>query len=147
MLKEVISAVSNSIYNEFGSTHKIYADNIEQNLTRPSFFLNIIRPAVSEKIMNRSHVSIPMVVQYFPSSKEPRMECYEVADRLVHCLKYPEFDDVVYRGTDLKFDINDDKLNFYVQYNFFARTYDPDEVKPMQEELSPSVTTNREDDA
>ena len=123
MVNDVISAVSNALYSEFGSDYRIYADNVEQNLVRPSFFINVIRPAVTERIMGRLHVSVPLVIQYFPSSVGKRKESYEVADRMFHCLKYPEYKDSIYRGTDLKYDINDDKLNFYVQFLFYIKNF------------------------
>lgn len=146
MVTEVISAVSNSLYDEFGSTYKIYADNVEQNLTRPSFFLNVIRPALDEKLMGRSKASVPMVVQYFPSTLKARSECHAVADRLFSCLKYITYDGVTYRGTSLKYDVNDDKLNFYVTYNFFTITKSLDEEDTSFGEMADSVQTNREDD-
>ena len=146
MVSDVIAAVSNSLYKEFGSDYKIYADNVEQGLTRPSFFINIIRPAVTERLMGRQYVSVPLVIQYFPSTLGKRSECYAVADRMFQCLKYPEFNDVVYRGTDLKYDINDDKLNFQVQYNFFAVVHDTNEVEPTIDDMNSTVNTNREDE-
>ena len=146
MVNDVISAVSNALYKEFGSDHRIYADNVEQNLVRTCFFINTLRPAFTEHLMGRHHVSVPLIIQYFPTSVGKRTECYAVGDRLFHCLKYPEYKDVMYRGTDLKFDINDDKLNFYVQYNFFALVHDPDNVDPTIDEIESGVTTNREDE-
>lgn len=146
MVNDVIAAVSNTLYNEFGTDYKIYADNVEQNLTRPSFFINIIRPAITERLMGRYYVSVPLVIQYFPSEIGKRMECYTVADKMIHCLRYPEYKDVMYRGTDIKYDINDDKLNFYVQYNFYAVIQDTDEIKPTIDNIESTVNTNREDE-
>lgn len=146
MVNEVIAAVSNALYNEFGNTHKIYADNVEQDLTRPSFFINIIRPAITERVMGRYYVSVPLVIQYFPSEIGKRMECYTVADKMMHCLRYPEYKEVMYRGTDIKYDINDDKLNFYVQYNYYAVIHDTDKVDPTIDVIESTVNTNREDE-
>lgn len=146
MVNDVISAVSNALYDEFGNEYRIYADNVEQNLVRPCFFINTIRPAQLSGSIGRTKMSVPMVIQYFPTSIGKRLECYAVSDKLFRCLKYPEYNDVMFRGTDLKFDINDDKLNFYVQYNFFTVDADPDEVKPTIDEVEPTVNTNREDE-
>lgn len=74
------------------------------------------------------------------------MECYTVADKMMHCLRYPNYKDVMYRGTDTKYDINDDKLNFYVQYNFYAVVQDTDEVKNTIDNIESTVNTNREDE-
>ena len=120
MLKEVISAVSNSLYSEFGNTHKIYADNIEQNLARPSFFLNIIRPAVSEKLMSRSYVSVPMIIQYFPSSNEKRSECHEVMERLMNALETITVDGDLCRGTNMNGEVVDNVLSFFVNYDMYV---------------------------
>ena len=146
MVNDVIAAVSNSLYNEFGEEYRIYADNVEQNLVRPCFFINIIRPALLSGSIGRDKMSVPLVIQYFPTGIGKRLECYSVADRLFRCLKYSEYKDVVFRGTDIKFDINDDKLNFYVQYNFFTVEHDPDTVEPTIDDVQSTVSTNREDD-
>lgn len=146
MVREVINAASSSLYDEFGKAYKIHIDSIEQNLTRPSFFIKTLRPAVTEKLMGRSHVSIPLLIRYFPTVKGNYSECYEVADRLFQCLKYIEYDGVLYRGTSLKFDVIDDVLNFRVQYNFFTVVHDTDEVKPTIDEIESTVNTNREDE-
>lgn len=146
MVNDVIAAVSNSLYNEFGKDYRIYADNVEQNLVRPCFFINVIRPARLPGSVGRDKMSVPLVIQYFPTSVGKRTECYSVADRMFTCLKYPEYNDVVFRGTDLKFDINDDKLNFNVQYNFFTVDVDPNEVKPTIDEVESAVGVKRKDD-
>ncbi len=146
MLKSVISAISNAIYGEFGSNHKIYTDNIEQGSIRGSFLIRTLSPSMSERIMNRSKVHVPIVIQYFPVSTGKRLECYAVAEKLFQCLKYPEYDDVTYRGTELRYNITDDTLNFYVQYDFFAITYDPDEVIPTIDDVESSVNAIRKDD-
>ena len=146
MVEDVISAVSNALYSEFGNDYRIYADNIEQNLVRPCFFINVVRPAVLSGSIGRDKMSVPLVIQYFPSTLGKRLECYKVSDRMFRCLKYPEFNNVVYRGTDLKYDINDDKLNFYVQYDFFTFVTTTDEVKPTIDHIESTVNTNREDE-
>lgn len=146
MVNDVIAAVSNALYSEFGSEHRIYSDNVEQNLTRPCFFISVIRPALLPGSIGRDKMSVPLVIQYFPTTVGKRTECYSVSDKLFRCLKYPEYKDVMFRGTDLKFDINDDKLNFYVQYNFFTVVNDPDEVKPTIDGIESTVNTNREDE-
>ena len=146
MVNDVISAVSNALYSEFGRNYRIYADNIEQNLVRPCFFINIIRPASLSGSIGRDKMSVPLVIQYFPSTLGKRTECYKVADRMFQCLKYPEFNSVVYRGTDLKYDINDDKLNFYVHYKFFTVTNDPDENINTIDSVESTVNTQREDE-
>lgn len=146
MVSDVIAAVSNALYEEFGKEYKIYADNIEQNIVRPSFVINIVRPALLPSTIGRSKMSVPLVIQYLPTSLGKRMECYAVADQMFRCLKYPEYNDVMFRGTDMKFDIDDDKLNFRVQYNFPTVVVDPDEVKPTIDDMDTTVTTNREDE-
>lgn len=146
MVNDVIAAVSNALYTEFGGEYRIYSDNVEQNLVRPCFFINVVRPALLPGSIGRDKMSVPLVVQYFPTSVGKRTECYAVSEQLFNCLKYPEYEGVTYRGTDLKFDINDDKLNFYVHYKFFTVVHDTDKVEPTIDEIESAVNTNREDD-
>lgn len=146
MVNDVIAAVSNAIYTAFGKDYRIYADNVEQNLIRPCFFINTIRPGTLPGSIGRDKMSVPLVIQYFPTTVGKRTECYTVADKLFHYLKFPSYNNVTFRGTDLKFDINDDKLNFYVQYNFFTVVNDTDEVIDTIDGIESTVNTNREDD-
>lgn len=146
VVENLISAVSNALYDEFGSEYVIYVDNVEQDLKRPSFFINVIRPAFKPRIMNRTNVDVPLVIQYFPSSTGKRSECYAVAEQMMRCLKFPEYHDNVYRGIDLKFDIKEDVLNFYVRYNFFTITVDPNAADNGMDGLTANTKTNREDD-
>lgn len=146
MVNSVISAVSNALYEEFGSNHTIYADNVEQNLTRPCFYINVIRPAKLPGSIGREKMSVPLVVQYFPDNLGMRTIWYEVAERLFQCLKYPTYDGVVYRGTDLKYDVSDDKINFYVKYDFFTKTQETDVEDNSIMEIESSVNATRKDD-
>lgn len=146
MVNNVISAVSNALYNEFGSNHTIYADNVEQNLTRPCFYINVIRPAVLPGTIGRDKRSIPLVIQYFPDALGMRTVWYDVAERLFQCLKYPSYDGVIFRGTDLKYDVSEDKINFYVKYEFFTETRETDAEDTTFGEYESDVNAERKDD-
>lgn len=141
MVNKVIAAVSTAIYNEFGDGYRIYADNVEQGLKRPCFFINVVRPSRSERLMGRSYRSVPLVIQYFPASQGKRTECHAVSERLFSCLSYPKNGDDVFRGTDMKYDINDDKLNFHIQYNFYTLTVNYDD-KILMSDVSESIESN-----
>lgn len=145
MVNKLITAVSIALYNEFGGKDRIYPDNIEQHLERPCFFINVVRPSKSERLMGRAYRSVPLVIQYFPKSQGKRTECYGVAERLFQCLSYPQNGDDMFRGTDMRYDINDDKLNFHVQYNFYTLTVNDDE-KILMADVSESIDSKREDD-
>lgn len=146
MVRDVISAVSNALYDEFGDSYKIYADNVEQNLQRPCFYINTLRPTVLPGSIGRDILSVPLLIHYFPATVGKRLECYAIAEKLFQCLKYPEYNDVMFRGTNLKFDIVDDNLNFRVQYDFFTVVQDTDEVKNTIDGIESTVNTNREDE-
>lgn len=145
MVNKLITAVSTALYNEFGERYRIYPDNVEQHLIRPCFFINVLRPSKIEKLMGRAYRSVPLVIQYFPETQGKRMECYGVAERMFECLAYPSVGDEIFRGTNMRYDTNDDKLNFQVNYNFYTLTVNEGEGNPMQT-VSDSVNTMREDD-
>lgn len=146
MVREVVSAVSNALYNEFGTDYRIYVDSIEQNLNRPSFLIRPLRSSVSERLMGRSQVSVPLLILYFPTRPGQYLECCDVGDRLTNCLKYPGYDDVLYRGTNIKFDIIDDVLNFRITYNFFTVTQETNVEDNTIGEFESSVNAARKDD-
>lgn len=60
-------------------------------------------------------------IQYFPESKDsPNVECNEVAERMFWCLEVIQADGGAVRGSNMKYEIVDGVLNFFVDYDCFV---------------------------
>ena len=122
MTNEIIRAVSIALNAEFGDDYKIYGEEIKQGLKEPCFFVQCLEPTTELFIGRRYEKTTPLCIQYFPQSRRtPETECNEVAERLMWCLEYITMDGKPYRGTKMKYSIEDDVLNFFVNFDFFVR--------------------------
>jgi len=60
------------------------------------------------------------VIQYFPHSDDRKGECYDVGEKMLECLEVIPVDGFLLRGTEMKFEIVDGVLHFFVDYNAFS---------------------------
>ena len=74
------------------------------------------------------------MIQYFPSTDDRKGECYRVGEKMFECLEVIPVDDFFLRGTEMRFDIVDGILHFFVDYNAFVRKVEQkqDAMKTMQ---------------
>lgn len=117
MINDIISGITNGIYEEFGSGHKIYTENIEQGLSEPCFFIVLLEAQQSRIIGNRFMLNASFDVHYFPSTKAKNKEMQEAAQRLYGVLqRITLLDGDMLNGFDLKWEMVEDVLHFFVSY-------------------------------
>ncbi len=122
MINEIISGMTNGIYQEFGSNYKIYTENIEQGLSEPCFFIAVIEAEQVRIIGNRYMLTAVLDVHYFPSTKAKNKEMQDVASRLYKGLERITFlDGDMVNGFELKSEIVDDVLHFFVTYKLTVK--------------------------
>lgn len=61
-------------------------------------------------------------IQYFPETAEIVKECHEVGEAMYFCLEYItcQGDDRPIRGTKMHYELKDDVLNFFVNYDLLS---------------------------
>ncbi|HBF2379010.1 hypothetical protein QQO69_17990 [Clostridioides difficile] len=120
MLNNIIDGISVKLDKSFGNEYTIYSEDVEQGINEPCFFIVPI---------NSSKVSYPNArelkknsfdVHYFPKSNDKSFEINEVAEMLLEELEYIEIDGDLVRGTNMNFEIVDNVLHFFVDYNYFT---------------------------
>lgn len=117
MINDIISGMTNGIYDEFGSGYKIYTENIEQGLSEPCFFIVLLQAQQSRIIGNRFILSASFDVHYFPSTKAKNKEMQEVAQRLYPVLqRITLLDGDMLNGFEMNWEMVEDVLHFFVSY-------------------------------
>lgn len=120
MLNNIIDGISVKLDKSFGESYTIYSEDVEQGINEPCFFIVPI---------NSSKVSYPNArelkknsfdVNYFPKSNDKSFEINEIAEMLLEELEYIEIDGDLVRGTNMNFEIIDNVLHFFVDYNYFT---------------------------
>ncbi len=134
MISQIVEAVSLALNKEFGDDYKIYAEEAEQDMENPCFFVICNTPRNTlfrGKKYFRSHI---FCIQYIPSTENILTECNHVIERLFACLEYISVDDILIRGKKMEPEVKDDVLYFFVNYDFFV--YKSKDAEKMGEVLT-----------
>lgn len=121
MINKLIDAVLAALIQEFGNDYKYYIEGVKQGFEEPCFFINLLNPSHELSLGSRYFRTNKFVVQYFPSSAEPIIECSEVIERLFNCLEFIVIDGKLTMGSSMSCDMVDGILNFKASYNMFVR--------------------------
>lgn len=119
MINQIIDAISISINAEFGDEYEIYTESIEQGLEEPCFSIFCLNPTNRLFMGKRYFRTNQFCIQYFPSTNDPKAECNSVLENLYSILELIEVDEDLVRGTNMKGEIVDGVLNFFINYNMF----------------------------
>lgn len=137
MINKIIDGISKAINKEFGDDYEIYTEEIEQGLNEPCFSIVCIKPTNNLFRQNRYFRKNQFCIHYFPSSKEKRLECQQVLERMYLILEYIEIEETFEgkvtitktMGTEMNGEYNDGVLNFFVNYDMY--------VDKMEEKTTP----------
>lgn len=138
MINSIITAISQALDTEFGDDYAIYAEDVAQGLQEPCFFIACINPT-SRFFLNRRHFrSNQFCLQYFPADiNRAREECNAVAERLYWCLEWISVAGDLTRGTQMRYEVIDNVLHFFVNYDMFVYRLDN---TPAMSELTENVS-------
>ena len=119
-IQNLIDAIAEALFQEFGSTYEIYTEKVEQGLTPPCFLIRCLNPTKNIHIGRCYKRTNQCSVQYIPSTDSSIEECNSVMERLFECLESVILSDKPIRGTDLHGEVTDRILTFTVNYDGFV---------------------------
>lgn len=119
-VKNIIDAIAEALFNEFGSGYEIYTEDVEQGLTEPCFLIRCLNPTKNLFLGLLYKRTNQFSIQYFPATTEAYDECVSVLERLFECLEQVKLSGKPVRGTDMNGQITDDVLTFIVNYDGFV---------------------------
>ena len=120
MLNNIIDGISIKLDKTFGESYTIYSEDVEQGINEPCFFIVPLNPSKVSYPSGRTLKKNSFDVHYFPKSNDKSFEINEVAEMLLEELEYIEIDGDLVRGTNMNFEIVDNVLHFFVDYNYFT---------------------------
>ncbi|MDB0519976.1 hypothetical protein C4R87_19335 [Clostridioides difficile] len=133
MLNNIIDGISVKLDKSFGEKYTIYSEDVEQGINEPCFFIVPI---------NSSKVSYPNArelkknsfdVHYFPKNNDKSFEINEIAEMLLEELEYISVNEDLVRGTNMNYEIIDNVLHFFVDYNYFTiKNNDTDKMDTVE---------------
>lgn len=119
MIDSAISGISNALYEVFG--YENFKNEISQDLSPPCFYISCIEAKTKKYISTRYLQKNHFVIQYFPCTDDRKGECYGVGEKMYECLEVINAGGFFLRGTDMRFEVVDGVLHFFVSYNAFVR--------------------------
>ena len=119
MIQEIINGISIAINNAFGDDYDIYTESIEQGLKEPCFFITSISPSREQFLGKRYFSKNTFCIHYMPKNNKNE-ECIQVSEKLFDILEVINTELGFIRGTNLRTEIADGMLHFFVNYNVFS---------------------------
>jgi hypothetical protein len=119
-VQNLIDAIAEALFQEFGSKYEIYTEKVEQGLTEPCFMIRCVNPTKNVHLGVRYKRTNQFVIQYIPSTSEAYAECMSVLERLFECLEDVTLHGKPVHGTELNGEVIDGILNFKVNYDGFV---------------------------
>ena len=135
MTEDIIKAVCTAIYGEFGEGYTLYTEAVAQDAAVPCFFVICTQSRLNRVMGDLYHKETPLVIQYLPEDTENyRSECEDVSERLFLTLDQIPFKGGYINGTELRAEIIDGVLNFFVNYDMNVIKQTPS--APRMEKIS-----------
>lgn len=123
MINDIISGISNALYNEFGKEYKIYKEAVKQGLKEPCFMIVCISSSINRKLGNRYMEESTFCIHYLTSNKNTYADCLEVFGRMADCLEYITVTGDLVHGTNIKSEeiAGNGEMHVLVDYNIATR--------------------------
>ena len=101
----------------------IYHDMLPMGYKEPCFFISSINSHVVRKLYDRYRVQVSYDITYHPEERHfHNAEISRVADRMIYGLEYvPLEDDSLVRGNEMRWEVQDNVLHFFISFDFFVR--------------------------
>lgn len=119
-IQNLINAIAEALFQEFGSDYEIYTESVEQGLSEPCFLIRCLNPTRNLFLGQCYKRTNQFSVQYIPSTANANEECTAVLERLFECLENVILYDKPIHGTELHGEITDGILTFTVNYDGFV---------------------------
>ena len=120
MIQNLIDAVAEALFQEFGSEYEYYTEKVEQGLDEPCFLIRCISPTKNLFLDRCYKRTNQFSIQYIPSTPDANEECNSVMERLFECLESVILHGKPIHGAELHGEITDGILTFTVNYDGFV---------------------------
>ncbi len=117
MLKSGIIATLHKSYPDM----RVYGERVEQGFSPPAFFASLKSAGGRREVGRRRRRSAEFDIQFFPAVGTKRNEAlYTVGDKLLELFELVETADGALRPDEVRYEIEDDVLHFFVTFRWFA---------------------------
>lgn len=129
-ISKVIYGVTKKLSDNFPN-NDIHVEEIKEG-ANSSFFVKILDTSHEQDFGRRYQRYHSFDIHYFASDKS-NTEIFDILEQLYSVMEYIEVDNKLYNGTNMKHEVVDWVLHFFVDYNLHV--YKEKEVIPKMQEL------------
>lgn len=116
---DIIDSVSIKLNELFGENYELYTNNVKQGLKMPCFFIKTLPSSKKKLIGNRYENEINLVIHSM--LREPNLEEFNnISDKLYELEYITLLNGDILKGYDMKTQISDGVLLFFITYKFFT---------------------------
>lgn len=96
----------------------IYTEQVKQNFQTPCFYVKCINLSKKKGFDTLYNNINCFAIQYFPDSDEINAECNAMSEKLYSVLEYIGNENMLFRGSELQSELQNEMLSFFVNYDF-----------------------------
>lgn len=135
MVNDILDAITKQLGQTFGNSYHYYVENVEQDLQKPCFTIDMLEPRQRSINYKQYMRSMPVVIHYFNGEKDTnKKDCYAMAENLLECLEYLKFQDTILRGENISWQLVEGVLQVFITYSFRTNKFEPLETMETLEE-------------
>ncbi|AZK48515.1 phage tail terminator family protein [Paenibacillus lentus] len=107
----------------------VYDEEIEQGLKTPYFMVQLQTTSQVQELDRRYHRTHTFDIGFFPEGPQYNEEAHATAEILYDALATVDIEGEIYRGLNMKHEVNNQTLHFFVDYRFWVWKSKPETPK------------------
>lgn len=121
MGNDLITGVMTRLRDTFGEDTTVYFDEVKQELNEPCFFVRTLEVSQELVVRNRYRRVYHLDIEYHPEDRQQTArEIADVANTMLMAMEYIHIGENLTRGTNIRYEVQDKVLHFFVDYDFFV---------------------------
>ena len=121
MGNDLITGVMTRLRDTFGEDTTVYFDEVKQELNEPCFFVRTLEVSQELVVRNRYRRVYHLDIEYHPEDRlQTAREIADVANTMLMAMEYIHIGENLTRGTNIRYEVQDKVLHFFVDYDFFV---------------------------
>ena len=121
MGNDLITGVMTRLRDTFGEDTTVYFDEVKQELNEPCFFVRTLEVSQELVVRNRYRRIYHLDIEYHPEDRQQTArEIADVANTMLMAMEYIYIGENLTRGTNIRYEVQEKVLHFFVDYDFFV---------------------------
>lgn len=108
---------------------RVYGEGNSEAATSPYLMVKLSAVSQVQELNRRYHCTCSFTIQYTPASDTPVGVMYDCMENLYDLFRETEIDGILYRGIEMKHEVQEGTFLFYFDFSYLMWLPEPDEPK------------------